>query len=97
MPDVGAGLPAAETVKLAAAPAVIVVDAALVITIAPLCTVSVNACVTLAVPSEAMTVIGNTPMLARLGVPVIVAVPFWLSVKLTPAGRAPVSLSDGAG
>lgn len=37
------------------------------------------------------------PALPRAGVPLRVAVPFPLSVKVTPAGRVPVSDSMGVG
>lgn len=36
---------------------------------------------------------GQEPVVPAAGVPEIVAVPLPLSVKLTPAGRAPVSVS----
>src|SRR5579859_6547909 len=46
-------------------------------------------------PLLAVIVMGKLPDAA--GVPLSVAVPSWLSTKLTPAGRAPVSLNAGSG
>ncbi len=45
----------------------------------------------------AVSVIGYTPMAPLVGVPEIVAVPLPLSAKVTPAGRAPLLVSFGAG
>jgi hypothetical protein len=46
-------------------------------------------------PLLAVMVIPKTP--ANVAVPVMVAVPLPLSVKVTPEGRAPDSLSAGVG
>ena len=45
----------------------------------------------------ATMVTGYVPALPDAGVPLSVAVPFPLLVKVTPLGSAPVSVSDGAG
>src|SRR5947207_97991 len=58
-------------------------------------TVKVKAWLTGPTALVAVIVIGKVP-LAR-GVPERLAVPLWLSVKVTPDGRLPVSTSDGTG
>jgi hypothetical protein len=47
------------------------------------------------IPFAAVMAMGKTP--EAVGVPDRVAVPLWLSTKLTPAGRAPVSVIAGVG
>jgi len=42
-------------------------------------------------------VIGYEPIVPAAGVPLSVAVPFALSLKVTPAGSAPVPIRDGTG
>ena len=62
---------------------------------------SVKVWVTL--PAELVAVIRSpppprpAPVVAVVGVPEMVAVPFPLAAKLTPAGRVPVSVRVGTG
>ncbi len=49
------------------------------------------------VPFEAVMTRLYEPLVPAAGVPLKVAVPFWLSTKVTPLGRAPVSASAGVG
>jgi len=91
----GAGKPVVATEKLPAAPTVNVVEAPLVIAGAwP--TVSVKLCVAaVPMPLLAVIVIGKAPEVAE--VPLSVAVPLPLSMKVTPAGSAPVSVNAAVG
>jgi hypothetical protein len=57
----------------------------------------VNVCGVVPTVFFALIVIVITPPVFAAGVPLRVAVPFPLSTKVTPAGSAPVSLSDGVG
>jgi hypothetical protein len=89
---VGAGKPLAMTVKEPAEPTVNVVVLTLVIAAAWF-TVSVKFCVaSVPTPLWAVNVIANVPLAA--GVPPRIPV---AALKVTPAGRVPVSLSVGAG
>ena len=82
------------TGKVKAVPRVAVAEPALVMVGAWL-TVSVTFWVTVPAVLVAVTMSGNTPV--AVGVPAKVAVPLVPATKLTPAGRAPVSVSVGAG
>jgi hypothetical protein len=96
----GVGVPVAVTENVPAAPTVKVVLLALVITGAALgvFTVSVKLWVAgVATPFVAVIVIEYVPPLPEAGVPLRVAVPLPLSLKVTPLGRAPVSVNDGDG
>jgi hypothetical protein len=94
---VGVVVPIAVTVNDPATPEVKVADPALVIASDPLMTLSVKAWVVVPLVLAALMVSGNEPSLAAVRVPVMVAVPFPLSVKVTPEGRVPVSVSAGVG
>jgi hypothetical protein len=62
----------------------------------PVVTVKVNACVALGVtPLLAVIVMGKLPPVP--GVPLIVAVPLWLSTKVTVLGNEPTSEREGVG
>src|SRR5712692_6732653 len=92
--SVGAGLPVAVTVKLPAVPTVKVALLALVMAGAWL-TVRVKLWVALVpTPLLAVKVIGYVPPVPAAGVPLSTPV---LPLKVTPLGRAPVSLKSGAG
>jgi hypothetical protein len=90
----------AVTVNLNRVPTVAVEEAALVITgfeVAAV-TVSVNGWMDgLPMPLDAVIVIGYLPRVPSLAVPFRLAVPFPLSVKVTPAGSAPFSVIAGVG
>src|SRR5271169_3935767 len=61
-------------------------------------TVSVKDCVAFGLtPLLAVMVIGYVPPVPAAGVPAREAVPFPLSLKLTPEGSVPLSASPGAG
>jgi hypothetical protein len=88
------------TVNLNGVPSVAVEEATLVIAglEAVAVTVSVNDWMTgLPTPLDAVIVIGYLPRVPSLAVPFILAVPFPLSVKVTPVGSAPFSVSAGVG
>lgn len=95
---VGTGVPVAVTVKLPAVPAVKVVPLALLImgaTGAGL-TLRVKLCVASGPdPLWAVIVRGNDPVVDA--VPLRAADPLPLSLKLTPLGNEPLSLSEGVG
>ena len=93
----GVGAPVVVTVKVPGVPTVNVVLAPLVMTGAVF-TVSVKLCVPLgATPLLAVIVMGYVAAVPEAGVPLSVAVPFALSVKVTPLGSAPNSVKAGAG
>ena len=48
-------------------------------------------------PFEAVMTMLYEPLVPAAGVPLRVAVPFWLSTKVMPPGRAPASASAGVG
>ena len=92
---VGSGTPLAVTLKVKALPALKVVDAALVKTGAwP--TTMVNVCVALGVTPLA-AVSAKVVVPTTVGIPVIVAVPFELAVKVSPLGGVPMSLTVAVG
>jgi hypothetical protein len=96
--NVGVGVPVAVTWNdCPALPAVNVVDAPLVNSSVPLTTVSVNDCLTVAVPLVALNVSGKLPSLAEVNDPPSVAVPLVPGVKVTPAGSVPDSVKVGVG
>ena len=85
------------TVNVPAVPSRKVVLLALVIA-GPGVTVSVKACVPFGeIPLLAVMVMLYVPPVPVAGVPLSVAVPLALSVKVTPVGNAPVSVIAGAG
>jgi hypothetical protein len=95
--SVGVGDPVVVTVKLPAVPTVNVVLLALVIDGAWFI-VNVKLCVA-AVPTPLLAVIVSVyvPPLPDAGVPLSVAVPFPLSLNVTPLGSVPVSANVGVG
>jgi hypothetical protein len=94
---VGVGVPDAITVKDPAAPTVKVVLVALV-NMGAVSTVSVKFCVAFgAIPFDAVNMMLYVPRLPDAGVPASVAVPFPLSVNVTPLGSVPDSVIAGAG
>src|SRR5262245_38887417 len=91
----GAGEPVAITVNVPAVPTAKIVDESLVIT-GPCPTSIVSTCIAAgAVWFVAVTVTGCVPPSPAAGVPVIVAVPLPLSVKLKPFGSVPLSANVG--
>ena len=60
-------------------------------------TVSVKPCDGVLTPLLALIVTKKAPLVPNTGVPLISAVPFPLSVKLTPVGRLPEIPNEGAG
>ena len=93
----GVGAPVVVTVKVPRTPTENVVLAPLVMTGAVF-TVSVKLCVPLgATPLLAVIVMGYVAAVPEAGVPLSVAVPFPLSVKVTPLGSAPVSVTVATG
>ena len=89
--------PANIPVRVVDPPAVIGdADAIKLVIVGAATTLNVNDCVAFGnVPLLAVMVIGELP--AAAAVPEIVAVPFPLSVKFTPPGKAPVLLTAAAG
>ena len=91
----GAGVPAVVMVNVPAVPTLNAVFAALVIA-GPALAVSVKVCVALGViPLAAVMVRLEVPLAEA--VPASVAVPLWLSVKVTPLGRVPDFVMAGIG
>lgn len=94
---VGVGVPVVVTENVPAVPTVNVVLLALVIANAA-STVSVKVWTAAApTPFAAVKLIEYVPPLPEAGVPLRVAVPLPLSLKVTPLGSAPVSATDGVG
>jgi hypothetical protein len=86
--------------KLPAVPTVNAVLVALVIAgaVPPLLIVNVKLCMAaVPIPLLAVNVIGNVPGVDAPGVSLSVPVPSPLSLKLTPLGSEPASLSEGIG
>jgi len=93
----GIGVPVAVTVNVPRVPTVNVVLLALVITGAVF-TVSMKLWLTgEPTPLVAVNVMVDVPLVPDAGVPLSVPVPFPLSVKVTPLGSVPDSLSVGLG
>src|ERR1700733_6144 len=92
--NVAAGLPVVVTVKLKVLPTVAVALVPLV-KFGSEFTVIVNFCVVEPTLFEAVMVIELLP--TNAGVPVIVAVPFALALKVSPLGNGPTSLNVAAG
>jgi hypothetical protein len=92
-----AGVPVVETVNVPATPTEKVVLLALVIAGA-WSTVSVKACEAgVPTPLLAVKVSGYVPPVPAAGVPINVPVPFALATNVTPLGRTPASVMEGAG
>ena len=97
---VGVGVPVVVTENVLGVPAVNVALLALVIAgpALGLFTVSVKAWVAgVPTPFVAVKVMGKVPLLPVAGVPLRVAAPFPLSLKVTPLGSVPVSVRVGVG
>jgi len=90
------GKPVVVTEKVPAVPTVNVVLGALEIAGAEF-TVNVKVCVAELTLFVAFSVSEYVPRVPDAGVPASVAVPFPLSVKVTPVGNAPVSVKAGTG
>ena len=96
--SVGAGYPVVVTVKLKAVPTVALALAALVMAGAWLTVKAKGWVAGWPIPFVAVIVRLYRPVVPAAGVPAMVAVPFPLSVKLSPEGNAALlSLMDGVG
>jgi hypothetical protein len=96
----GVGSPVAVTLKDPAWPAAKVLAAAEVMVGATSAWITVRVKDWVApapTPLAAPMLSGYVPAVPAPGVPARVAVPLWLSVKVTPVGRAPVSDSAACG
>ena len=95
--SVGRGEPVAVIVKVLLRPSANVVVAALVMAGTTLMVNTNDCCTGVERPLLAVNVIGNVPTVPDGAVPASVAVPLPLSVKVIPAGSAPVDVMPVTG